>query len=111
MILDTLAAALQATSIPFADTAWSTAPESTYGVYQVDFGGRSLWGDGSRIGQVIHGSVDVFVIQGDSVSDARATVETALSGIDSIGWAFESKQFERDTKLTHLEWVWESVDV
>lgn len=110
-MLERLRAALMATNIPFADTAWSTAPEGTYGVYGVDFGGTSLWGDGGFRGQVIHGSVDVFVPMAFSVYDAMDAVEEALQGIDGLAWHFNSKQFERETKLTHLEWVWESVDV
>lgn len=110
-MLEKLKAALMATNIPFTDTAWSTAPEGTYGVFGIDFGGTSLWGDGRHRGQVIHGSVDVFVPQANSVYVAMDEVEAALTGIDALAWRFNSKQYERDTKLTHLEWVWESVDV
>lgn len=110
-MLEKLRAALMATNIPFTDTAWSTAPEGTYGVFGIDFGGQSLWGDGGFRGQVIHGSVDVFVPMAFSVYDAMDAVEEALQGIDGLAWHFNSKQFERETKLTHLEWVWESVDV
>jgi hypothetical protein len=110
MALQAIKTALDATSIPFADTAWSTAPDGTYGVYQVDFGGVSLWGDGERLDQVIHGSVDVFVPISESVYEAVRSVESALGTLESVGWQFNSKQYERDTKLTHLEWVFESVE-
>lgn len=111
MALQAIKTALEATGIPFTDTEWSTAPEGTYGVYQIDFGGDSLWGDGEQIGQVMHGSVDVFVVMADSVYEVMRTVKDALKTLNAVGWKFNSKQYERDTKLTHLEWVFVSADV
>lgn len=111
-VIETLMSALETgTGIPFADTAWDTAPEGDYGVVQIDFGGASLWGSGARLGQVLHGSVDVFVVPTGSIYTVMAAVEAALAATEALAWRFESKQFERDTKLTHLEWVFESTDV
>ncbi|MBO7669899.1 MAG: hypothetical protein J6S60_04850 [Oscillospiraceae bacterium] len=101
--------ALEATGIPFADTAWQTAPEGTYGVYQIDFGGDTLFGDGEHLDQVLHGSVDLFVAQGDSVDQKAAAVTAALKSLSGIPWRLESRQYEKDTRLTHLEWTFESV--
>ena len=101
---DTLKAALTALDIPFAEDAWTQRPGPPYGVYALENAASTIWADDHIAGQAISGSIDVFTLE--DTLDLRHTIERTLNAC-GISWAFNSHQYEDDTKLHHLEWVFE----
>lgn len=101
---DSLREALTACSIPFAEDAWTQRPTPPYGVYALENSASALWGSGSVSDQALSGSIDVFTLE--DTRELRRQVENALNTC-GISWAFNSHQYEDDTRLHHLEWIFE----
>lgn len=99
-----LKASLEALDIPFAEDAWTQRPDPPYGVYALESSAGSLWGNGNMADQALSGSIDVFTLE--DTRELRRTVENALN-VCGISWAFNSHQYEDDTRLHHLEWIFE----
>ena len=101
---DTLKAALAALDIPFAEDAWTQRPGPPYGVYALENAANAIWADGCMSEQALSGSIDVFALE--DTLELRHTIERTLNAC-GISWAFNSHQYEDDTQLHHLEWVFE----
>lgn len=108
---EALVAALKLTSIPFAEYGWKARPEGTYGVVQLDFEAGNLEGDGAKIDRSWEGSVDLFYQKINNRSDLMAEVEEILTEILGDSWHVNSMQYENETGLFHVEWVFECQDV
>ena len=101
---DTLKAALSTLEIPFVEDAWTQRPVPPYGVYSIENAASTIWADDHIAGQAISGSIDVFSLE--DTHELRRTVEAALD-TGGISWALNSHQYEDDTRLHHLEWIFE----
>ena len=101
---ESLREALTACSIPFAEDAWTQRPTPPYGVYSIENAASTIWADDHIAGQAISGSIDVFTLE--DTRELRRQVENALN-MCGISWAFNSHQYEDDTRLHHLEWIFE----
>lgn len=108
---EALVAALKLTSIPFAEYGWKARPEGTYGVVQLDFEAGNMEGDGAKIDRSWEGSVDLFYQKINNRSDLMAEVEEILTEILGDSWHVNSMQYEHETGLFHVEWVFECQDV
>ena len=107
---EALVAALNTTDIPFAEYAWKTRPEGTYGVVSLDMETGSLDGDGGKRDRSWEASVDVFCQKLSERADVISTVEEILTEICGSGWELSSTQWESGAGLFHLEWVCEVTD-
>lgn len=101
---DGLIAHLKETGIAFAETAWSKAPKTDYGIYALDGAADTMWADGKMLHQAMEGTVDLFT-HGPGMENAKQ-IQTALEAA-GVSWQLNSVQFEEDTKLTHWEWVFQ----
>ena len=105
-----LVAALNLTSIPFAEYGWKARPEGAYGVVQLDYEAGSLNGDGGKHDRSWSGSVDLFYPKLTDRDDLVAEVEETLEAVLENCWELNSTQYETSTGLFHVEWVFECVD-
>ena len=103
---DALIARLTATGIPFKEAAWDVAPAPPYGVYALDGGGADLWGSDRMQDTTLTGTVDLYV-KGRG-RDKKQLVDAALHAA-GVSWYLNSIQYEKDTRLTHFEWVFEVI--
>ena len=103
-MLEKLGAALAATQLPFAFSAWSEAPAGDYGVYTPD-GANDLEANDQHAEKAITGTVDYFV-RGKGATE-MALIETALESVCGLAWRLESVQYENDSGYLHLEWAFE----
>ena len=102
---EALVAALKLTDIPFAEYAWRSRPEGTYGVVSLDFESGQLEGDGQKMDRSWEASVDVFFSRLSERDDLISTVEEILTEICGDSWEMNSTQYENSTGLFHIEWV------
>ena len=101
---DELVLRLKDTGIPFAEDGWDEKPAPPYGVYAVDGGAATLWA-GDQLAERAHqGTVDLFTRGWGR--DVKAKVERALR-LSGVSWRFNSQQYEADTRLMHVEWVFD----
>jgi len=107
---EALVAALKLTSIPFSEYGWKTRPEGAYGCVQLDFEAGSLDGDGEKLDRVWEGSVDLFYPKLTDRGDLVEEVEETLEAILGNSWYLSSTQYETDTGLFHVEWVFQCVN-
>ena len=107
---EALVEALGGTSIPFAEYGWRTRPEGAYGVVSLDFEADAHNGDGAKIDRVWEGSVDVFFQKLDDRGDMIEAVEEVLSEVLGNSWSLNSTQYETETGLFHIEWVFRCLD-
>ena len=107
---ETLVAALNLTDIPFAEYGWRTRPEGAYGVVSLDFEADAHNGDGAKIDRVWEGSVDVFFQKLDDRGDMIEAVEEVLSEVLGNSWSMNSTQYETETGLFHIEWIFQCLD-
>ena len=101
---DRLVEHLKATGIAFAETAWSKAPKTDYGVIAMDGAADTVWADNRMRQQALEGTVDLFT-HGPGMEKAKQ-IQTALDEA-GVSWQLGSVQFEEDTKLTHWEWIFQ----
>ena len=107
---EALVAALGDTSIPFAEYGWRSRPEGTYGVVSLDFEADAHNGDGAKIDRVWEGSVDVFFQKLDERGDMIEAVEEVLGEVLGNSWSMNSTQYETETGLFHIEWIFQCID-
>ena len=107
---EALVAALKLTSVPFAEYAWRTRPEGAYGVVQLDFEAGRLDGDGAKSDRSWEGSVDLFYPKLSDRSDLLDEIEETLTEIMGNSWSLNSTQYETDTGLFHVEWVFQCMN-
>ena len=104
---EALVAALKLTDIPFAEYGWKTRPEGAYGVVQLDFEAGHMDGDGEKCDRAWEGSVDLFYPKLTDRGDLIDEVEETLALIVGNSWELNSTQYETDTGLFHVEWVFQ----
>lgn len=107
---EALVAALKLTDIPFAEYEWKTRPEGAYGVVQLDFEAGQLNGDGAKLDRVWEGSVDLFYPRLTDRTDLIDAIEETLTEILGNAWELNSTQYEHETGLFHVEWVFQAQD-
>ena len=105
-----LVAALNLTSIPFAEYGWKTRPEGAYGVVQLDMESDALNADGVKQDRSWEGSIDLFYPKLSDRSDLIDEIEETLDTICGSSWYLSSTQYETGTGLFHVEWVFEVLD-
>ena len=106
---EALVAALKLTDIPFAEYGWNKRPEGAYGVVQLDFEAGSLNGDGGKLDRAYEGSVDLFYPKLTDRGDLIEEVEETLAEVLGDSWHLYSTQYEDNTGLFHVEWVFQCV--
>ena len=102
---EALVAALKLTDIPFAEYAWRSRPEGTYGVVSLDFESGQFDGDDQKQDRSWAASVDVFFPRLSERDDLISTVEEILTEICRDRWWMNSTQYENSTGLFHIEWA------
>ena len=102
---EALVAALKLTDIPFAEYAWRSRPEGTYGVVSLDFESGQMDGDDQKIDRSWEASVDVFFSALNERDDVIQTIEEILTEICGSAWELNSTQYEASTGLFHIEWT------
>ena len=107
---EALVAALKLLSIPFAEYDWHPRPEGAYGVVSLDFEAGTMNGDGSKIDRAWEGSVDIFYQKLTDRTDLIEAVEEVLGEVLGNSWSLNSTQYEPETGLFHVEWVFQCVD-
>lgn len=104
---EALVAALKLCTTPIAEYGWRTRPEGAYRVIQMDFESGRLNGDGMKKDRSLQGSIDQFYPKLTDRDDLNAEVEETLTEILGNSWYLNSTQYEQDTGLFHVEWVFE----
>lgn len=104
---EALVAALKLCTTPIAEYGWRTRPEGAYRVIQMDFESGRLNGDGMKKDRSWQGSIDQFYPKLTDRDDLNAEVEETLTEILGNSWYLNSTQYEQDTGLFHVEWVFE----
>ena len=107
---EALVAALKLLSVPFQEYGWRTRPEGAYGAVQLDFEAGQLNGDGEKLERSWEGSVDVYYPKLTDRTDIIDAVEEVLTEICGASWSLNSTQYEQETGLFHVEWVFEVLD-
>lgn len=107
---EALVAALKLTDIPFSEYGWRTRPEGAYGVVSLDFEAGTMNGDGSKHDRAWEGSVDVFYTRLTERTDVIDAVEEVLTEVFGSCWSLNSTQYETDTGLFHVEWIFQAMD-
>ena len=107
---EALVSALKLTDIPFEEYGWKNPPEGTYGVISLDMEAGSLDGDGEKQDRVWEGSIDVFIRLLRERNDVIIAVEETLTEICGDSWSQNSVQYENNTGLFHIEWVFQVMD-
>lgn len=107
---EALVAALKLTDIPFAEYGWKKRPEGAYGVVQLDFEAGSLNGDGGKLDRAYEGSVDLFYPKLTDRGDLIEEVEETLTEVLGNSWHLGSTQYEDNTGLFHIEWIFQCVN-
>lgn len=104
---EALVAALKLCTTPIAEYGWRTRPEGAYRVIQLDPESGRLNGDGMKKDRSWQGSIDQFYPKLTDRDDLNAEVEETLTEILGSSWYLNSTQYEQDTGLFHVEWVFE----
>lgn len=104
---EALVAALKLCTTPIAEYGWRTRPEGAYRVIQMDLESGRLNGDGMKKDRSWQGSIDQFYPKLTDRDDLNAEVEETLTEILGNSWYLNSTQYEHETGLFHVEWVFE----
>ena len=107
---EALVAALKLTDIPFAEYAWKTRPEGTYGVVSLDFEAGGMNGGDAKADRSWEASVDVFFYKLAERAEIVDAVEEILTEICGASWELNSSQYETGTGLFHIEWTCRVMD-
>lgn len=107
---EALVAALKLLDIPFSEYGWRTRPEGKYGVVSLDFEADAHNGDGAKVDRVWEGSVDVFFPKLTDRTDMVEAVEEVLGAVLGNSWSLNSTQYETETGLFHMEWVFQCLN-
>ena len=107
---EALVAALKLTDIPFEEYGWRKRPEGAYGVVSLDFEAGSLDGDDAKQDRAWEGSIDLFYPKLSDRSSMIEAIEETLSEVLGNSWNMNSTQYETNTSLFHVEWVFQCVN-
>ena len=107
---EALIAALRLTSTPVAEYGWKTRPEGAYYVVSLDFESGTFNADGERLDRSWEGSLDLFYPKLTDRDDLIEATEEILAETFGASWHLNSTQYEHDTGLFHVEWVFEAID-
>lgn len=92
-------------NVAFSENEWNPRPAYDHGTVQLDFSAAQDAGDDLHQDMAWQGSVDVYTRgRGDEAAQA---VERVLEGICGAAWKLNLRAYERETKLTHREYVFE----
>lgn len=100
-----LVAALKLLSVPFAEYGWKNRPDGAYGVVRLEIEAGSLDGNGLKQDRAWEGSVDLFYPKLSDRSELIEEVEETLEAVCGSCWELNSTQYENNTGLFHVEWV------
>lgn len=104
---EALVAAFRLSDVPVAEYGWKARPEGAYRVIQLDFEAGRLNGDGGKLDRAWEGSVDLFFPRLGDREDLIAETEEILTEALGDAWELNSTQYETNTGLFHVEWVFE----
>ena len=107
---EALVAALKLTSTPVAEYGWKTRPDGAYYVVQLDFEAGQLNADGEKQDRSWEGSLDLYYPKLTDRNDLIDQTEEILEEVFGASWYLNSTQYERDSGLFHVEWVFEALD-
>ena len=107
---EAMVAALKLTDIPFAEYAWQTRPEGAYGVVSLDFEAGQLDGSGAKNDRIWEGSIDLFFPKLSDRDDLIEEIEETLTEVVGNSWELNSTQYEHETGLFHIEWVFQCMN-
>lgn len=107
---EALVAALKLTSVPFVEYGWKNRPEGAYGVVRLDMEAGHLDGSDGKQDRVWEGSVDLFYPRLSDRTDLIEEIEETLEEVCGNSWALNSTQYENDSGLFHVEWVFQALD-
>lgn len=107
---EALIAALRLTSTPVAEYDWKTRPEGAYYVVALEAENGTFNADGERLDRSWEGSLDLFYPKLTDRDDLIEATEEILAETFGASWYLNSTQYERDTGLFHVEWVFEAID-
>ena len=102
--------ALKETKTPVAEYAWKTRPEGAYYVISLDMESGNLNGDGEKLDRGFEGSLDLFYRKLADRKSLVSQTETILDNVCGSSWELNSTQYETETGLFHVEWVFEVFD-
>lgn len=108
---EALVAALKLTDIPFQEYGWKTRPDGAYGVVSLEFEAGQLNGEDSKLDRAWEGSVDLFYPKLTDRTEMVDAVEEILTEICGAFWELNSTQYEEETGLFHVEWVFRVQDI
>lgn len=92
-------------TLPMVQDEWNTRPDTvSYGMFCLEFEEGQLTGDDRKADKSYEGSVDLFSME-KSGAGWPALIEETLTEHCGACWELNSHKFERDTGLTHWEWV------
>ena len=77
---------------------------------QLDFETGSLNGDGAKCDRAWEGSLDLFYQKLTDRSDLTDATEEILTEIFGNSWELNSTQYETDTGLFHVEWIFRALN-
>ena len=107
---EALVAALKLTSTPVAEYGWKTRPEGAYYVVALESEAGRFNADGGKLDRSWEGSLDLFYPKLTDRDDLIEATEEILAETFGASWYLNSTQYERDTGLFHVEWVFEAID-
>lgn len=91
--------------LPMAEDEWNTRPDTvSYGFFSWDFEESQLEGNDRKLDRSYNGTVDLFSMAKSGAGWVEM-IEDTLTECCGASWELNSHQFERDTGLTHWEWV------
>ena len=84
---------------------WHPRLEAPYCIWAEESEGDSIWTSNHLQEQIIQGSVDYFTkTEFDPVVDE---IQSALNGVELLGWNLEAVLYEDETNLIHYTWSFE----
>lgn len=103
MTSDELITALNATGIPFKDTAWANAPKTgAYGVVSFIAEGDSAHSSNVKRVRVSHCSVDLYVRGGNGAAEQKL-VEKVFHN-NRLCWSLNDRLWEENKAMLHFDW-------
>lgn len=95
-------------TLPVAENIWLTRPDAdSYGVVSQDFEAGALRAEDVKEDEAFEGSFDLFSLAKDGagwIPLIRNTLTTYCGGC----WSLNSHVYERDTRLFHWEWTFQT---
>lgn len=92
-------------NVEFTEHEWETRPLGHHGTVQLDFAAAQDSGSDAHQDTAYQGSVDLYTRgQGWTIA---SMVETVLETHCGASWHLNLKDYERETRLLHREYVFE----